>query len=146
LFCFVFGIGNGELKEIVYKHIPDKVNSRILIVGTGTSTFPLRMCENGYHHVHGTDYVDAVIEKMSKQSKEIFQNEKKSNSPQPTWDVMDATEMTCNDESYHAILDKGCLDAMLIPPGSTGKTITGSTWVDSIEESTMAMVRNWKKW
>ena len=156
--------GNGELKDIVLKHVPDKLNSRILIVGTGTSTFPMRMCEAGYQHVHGTDYVDAVVEKMSRQTQErraaALADPKDGAggganggasggasggaanggaSAHPTWEVMDATDMTCKDASYDVVLDKGCLDAMLIPPGSTGKTTTGSAWIDTLDESTMAM-------
>ena len=51
---------------------------------------------------------------------------------------MDATEMTCENESYDVVLDKGCLDAMLIPPGSTGKTEHGGSWIDTLEDSKMA--------
>ena len=131
--------GNGELKNIVLKHISNREESKCLIVGTGTSTFPLRMCESGYQHVHGTDYVEAVIHKMKTQTEEK-RKESKTTLPTPTWGVMDATDMSSVAEGeYDAVLDKGCMDAMLIPEGSTGKTSTGSSWVDDINNSSMAM-------
>ena len=124
--------GNGELRNIVFKHVPNKKDSKCLIVGTGTSTFPVRMCESGYQHVHGTDYVEAVIQKMAKQTQDMP-------VPRPTWEVMDATKLSSKNESYDVVLDKGCLDAMLIPEGSTGKTSSGGAWIDNLDDSSMAM-------
>ena len=43
--------------------------------------------------------------------------------------------MTAKDASYDCIFDKGCMDAMLIPPGATGRTNDGATWVHSEEEA-----------
>ena len=107
------------------------------------------MCESGYQHVHGTDYVDAVIEKMRKQTNKKIKKDQEKNATtttavatvaSPTWGVMDATDMSSVlDGTYDAVLDKGCMDAMLIPAGSSGKTASGSSWIDEMKDATLAM-------
>eukprot|EP00946_MAST-07B_sp_MAST-7B-sp1_P003101 g3101.t1 len=134
--------GGGHIRKIVLDHVRN--DAQVLIVGTGTSTVPVRMVEEGYTSVHATDYVDAVIEKMRKQYGDV-QGPKESpaeSSPSSpsrkaclTWDVVDARNMTLEDASYDCIFDKGCMDAMLIPPGATGRTSDGATWVHTISEA-----------
>lgn len=135
--------GGGKIRQIVLEHV--RKDADILVVGTGTSKVPIKMVKEGYTSVHATDYVEAVIEKMRGQygdvqgpgSAELADGGDGDGSRTSclTWGVMDARSMSAADASYDCIFDKGCMDAMLIPPGATGRTDDGATWVHKIEEA-----------
>ena len=136
--------GGGQIRKIVLNHV--RKDAEVLVVGTGTSTVPVKMVEEGYISVHATDYVDAVVAKMRGQYGEV-QGPKSDDGGAAvgggesktrtclTWGVMDARDMTAKGASYDCIFDKGCMDAMLIPPGATGRTDDGATWVHNVDEA-----------
>ncbi|KAF4037536.1 Methyltransferase domain [Phytophthora infestans] len=82
---------------------------RVLIAGTGTSRLPLEMALDGYTDIVAVDYAANVIEKMQTRSKEN------------NWGVRfleaDLTQMKgWESNSVDCVVDKGCLDAMLLQP------------------------------
>ncbi|KAI9987995.1 hypothetical protein PInf_024255 [Phytophthora infestans] len=98
-----------------YSHIRKLLNSyilktqRVLIAGTGTSRLPLEMALDGYTDIVAVDYAANVIEKMQTRSKEN------------NWGVRfleaDLTQMKgWESNSVDCVVDKGCLDAMLLQP------------------------------
>ena len=117
--------GGGEIRKIVMRHVP--LSDEVLIVGTGTSTVPVRMVEEGYASVRATDYVEAVVAKMEGQHGSL--------GGALSWGVMDARSMALDDTSFDCLFDKGCLDAMLIPEGATGRTSDGASWVHDVAEA-----------
>ncbi|POM79170.1 Putative methyltransferase [Phytophthora palmivora] len=96
-----------HIRELVASHISK--NDRVLIAGTGTSRLPAEMVLDGYSDVVAMDYAANVIQKMQARSKEN------------AWGVCfveaDLTQMkgweSC---SIDCVIDKGCLDAMLLKP------------------------------
>ncbi len=117
--------GGGEIRKIVMRHVP--LADEVLIVGTGTSTVPVRMVEEGYTSVRATDYVEAVVAKMEGQHGSL--------GGALSWGIMDARSLASDDASFDCLFDKGCLDAMLIPAGATGRTSDGASWVHDVAEA-----------
>ncbi|KAG7401361.1 hypothetical protein PHYBOEH_001777 [Phytophthora boehmeriae] len=98
-----------------YKHIRELLESyisktsQVLIAGTGTSRLPAEMASDGYSDVVAMDYASNVIQKMQTRSKEN------------DWGIKfveaDLTEMRgWESSSMDCVIDKGCLDAMLLKP------------------------------
>ncbi|KAK1945986.1 EEF1A lysine methyltransferase 4 [Phytophthora citrophthora] len=98
-----------------YSHIRELLTSyisktkQVLITGTGTSRLPAEMATDGYSSVVAMDYAANVIEKMQARSKEN------------AWGVRfveaDLTLMSdWESDSVDCVIDKGCLDAMLLKP------------------------------
>ncbi|KAL3666966.1 hypothetical protein V7S43_007913 [Phytophthora oleae] len=98
-----------------YSHIRKLLTSyisktdQVLITGTGTSRLPVEMALDGYSNVVAMDYAANVIKKMQTRSKE------------KSWGVRfveaDLTQMNdWESSSVDCVIDKGCLDAMLLKP------------------------------
>ncbi|KAF1776775.1 S-adenosyl-L-methionine-dependent methyltransferase [Phytophthora cactorum] len=107
-----------------YSHIRELLSSyisktqRILIAGTGTSRLPAEMALDGYSDVVAMDYAANVIQKMQTRSKEN------------DWGVRfveaDLTQMKgWESNSVDCVIDKGCLDAMLLKPETDA---VGTNW------------------
>ncbi|KAL4158296.1 hypothetical protein PRNP1_004074 [Phytophthora ramorum] len=96
-----------HIRELLVSYISK--TARVLIAGTGTSRLPAEMALDGYSDVVAVDYAANVIQKMQARSKK---NE---------WGVRfveaDLTEMKgWESNSVDCVIDKGCLDAMLLKP------------------------------
>ncbi|KAF4324398.1 hypothetical protein BBO99_00001641 [Phytophthora kernoviae] len=96
-----------HIRELIGSYISK--TSRVLIAGTGTSRLPAEMANDGYSNVVAMDFASNVIQKMQTRSKEN------------DWGVRfveaDLTEMKDWDScSVDCVIDKGCLDAMLLKP------------------------------
>lgn len=98
-----------------YSHIRDLLTlylfktQRVLIAGTGTSRLPAEMALDGYSDVIAMDYATNVIKMMQTRAEE------------KKWGVRfveaDLTQMKgWESESVDCVIDKGCLDAMLLKP------------------------------
>ncbi|KAL7684481.1 putative methyltransferase type 11, S-adenosyl-L-methionine-dependent methyltransferase [Plasmopara halstedii] len=96
-----------HLRELLSLHI-SKTN-RILIAGTGTSRLPAEMARDGYTNVIAMDYAANVIEKMQARCQK--------NSWGVQFVVADLTQMMgWKSDFVDCVIDKGCLDAMLLQP------------------------------
>ncbi|KAG6613337.1 putative spermine/spermidine synthase [Phytophthora cinnamomi] len=96
-----------HIRELVASYIPK--TARVLISGTGTSRLPGEMALDGYSDIVAMDYAANVIEKMQARSEEN------------AWGVRfveaDLTQMKgWESGSVDCVIDKGCLDAMLLKP------------------------------
>lgn len=96
-----------HIRELLASYISK--TARVLIAGTGTSRLPAEMALDGYSDVVAMDYAANVIQKMQARSKEN------------AWGVRfmeaDLTQMKgWESSSVDCVIDKGCLDAMLIKP------------------------------
>ncbi|KAE8997076.1 hypothetical protein PF011_g15642 [Phytophthora fragariae] len=96
-----------HIRELIASYISK--TARVLISGTGTSRLPGEMALDGYSDVVAMDYAANVIEKMQARSKES------------AWGVhfveADLTQMKgWESNSVDCVIDKGCLDAMLLKP------------------------------
>ncbi|RLN89595.1 hypothetical protein BBJ28_00008509 [Nothophytophthora sp. Chile5] len=98
-----------------YTHIRDLLASylaktdRVLVAGTGTSLLPADMALDGYSDVVAMDYAANVIEKMQARSA--------ANAWGVSFVEADLTRMLgWESNSVDCVVDKGCLDAMLLKP------------------------------
>ncbi|OWZ23316.1 hypothetical protein PHMEG_0001824 [Phytophthora megakarya] len=96
-----------HIRELVASYISK--SDSVLIAGTGTSRLPAEMALDGYSDVVAMDYAANVIQKMQTRSKEY------------AWGVRfveaDLTQMKdWESSSVDCVIDKGCLDAMLLKP------------------------------
>ena len=86
-------------------------DSNILMVGCGNSKLSNQMYLSNYKNIINIDISDIVIQKMKKQY------------PEMDWQVMDATKMTFENNSFDCSIDKGTLDAIMcgndpLPPAN----------------------------
>ena len=86
-------------------------NSKILMVGCGSSNLSNQMYLSNYKNITNIDISDIVIQKMKKQY------------PEMEWQEMDATKMTFENNFFDCVIDKGTLDAIMcgndpIPPAN----------------------------
>lgn len=96
-----------HIRELIASYISK--TARVLIAGTGTSRLPGEMALDGYSDVVAMDYAANVIERMQARSEEN------------AWGVRfveaDLTQMNgWESSSVDCVIDKGCLDAMLLKP------------------------------
>ena len=78
-------------------------SEKVLNIGCGNSEMAYDMLNNPFHQVHNMDISSIVIDQMKtkyKDQKDLF------------WDVMDCTNMTYEDSSFDAVIDKATLDAL----------------------------------
>ena len=86
-------------------------DSRILMVGCGSSKLSNQMYLSNYKNITNVDISEIVIQKMKKQY------------PEMEWKEMDATKMSFENNSFDCVIDKGTLDAIMcgndpIPPAN----------------------------
>ncbi|UIZ29350.1 hypothetical protein KXD40_003278 [Peronospora effusa] len=96
-----------QIHELLVSYIAK--TARVLVAGTGTSRLPAEMAKDGYSNVVAMDYAANVITKMQARSDEH------------QWGVQfvtaDLTQMKgWESSSVDCVIDKGCLDAMLLKP------------------------------
>ena len=60
---------------------------------------------DGYRDITNIDYSSVVIRKMQEKYKSLDSMK---------WEVMDITDMTFEDESFDAVIEKGTLDSLLV--------------------------------
>ena len=87
--------------------------ARVLIVGTGTSRLPADMALDGYTDVVAMDYAANVVAKMQTRSKENAWGVRFVEADLTRMQDWDSSSMDC-------VIDKGCLDAMLLKPETVG--------------------------
>lgn len=84
-------------------------NDRVLVAGSGTSRLPIDMALDGYADVYAMDFAANVVKKM--------QDRCAANSWPVTFVEADMTNMSgWEANSVDCIIDKGCLDTMLLRP------------------------------
>lgn len=99
------------VKDLVNALVPDRA-SRILVVGSGNSSLPLEMSDDGYTDILSTDYSEAVIERMSARAA--------SSHPSVRWAVADMTNLAgLGDGSFDVVIDKAAMDAIIADGGDT---------------------------
>jgi len=74
--------------------------SKILVIGCGTSSLSVEMFESGYKNTESMDYSPQAINEMS------------ANYPNMIWKVEDVRQMSYLDGEFDAIVDKGTLDCL----------------------------------
>jgi SAM-dependent methyltransferase len=84
-------------------------DSRILIVGCGNAPFSADLYDAGYTHTVNIDYSTQVIARMREQHVLL--------RPQMQWLDMDMTNLSFEDASFDAVIDKAAMDAMLANEG-----------------------------
>ncbi|GMF18289.1 unnamed protein product [Phytophthora lilii] len=96
-----------HIREILGSYISK--TARVLLAGTGTSRLPAEMALDGYSDVVAMDYAANVIQKMQARSK--------ANAWGVRFVEADLTQMKgWESDSVDCVIDKGCLDAMLLKP------------------------------
>ena len=119
--------------------VAKKKTGKTLIVGTGSSTMPIKMHEDGFTDIVATDYVTAIVEKM----KTKYPSEKYQDSIQ--WRELDATKITSMHEDINAgmfeyVMDKGCLDALLVRDGVDGSGEGHESWMTEEPDDVRSML------
>ncbi|KAH9091388.1 hypothetical protein Ae201684P_010936 [Aphanomyces euteiches] len=103
-----------HMKALVKRHV--KLSDAILLAGTGSSTLPVDM---DFTQLVAMDYAANVVKKLQT---------KYSALSAVTFVQADMTNMTgFSDEQFDCILDKGCLDTMLLAP-ETKVASGGNVW------------------
>ena len=74
------------------------------MLGCGNSSFSADLYDNSYTGIVNVDFSETLIDSMRTQN---------LTRPLMTWEVMDMTALTCSDESFDVVFDKGALDALL---------------------------------
>ncbi len=77
---------------------------KILNVGCGNSLVSEDMHRDGFTDITNIDISSTVIEQMIDRTNTL---------PGLSWQVMDCRNMEFDDETFDAVLDKGCLDTLL---------------------------------
>ena len=100
-----------SFKDLVASYLPDK-STRILLVGTGNSSLPAALADDGYLNIIATDYSNAVVDRM--------RNKMHDSHPIIAWAVADMTDLRdFGDQSFDVVLDKAAMDAILADGGDT---------------------------
>lgn len=96
----------GSFADVLPPLLPAiRKTDRLLVIGCGNSNFSSELYDLGYHHIVNVDFSELVIAEMQ---------EKNASRPLMSWDVGDMTKMEAYAaDSFHAVLDKGALDALL---------------------------------
>ncbi|KAM8930338.1 eEF1A lysine and N-terminal methyltransferase isoform 2-T2 [Pelodytes ibericus] len=92
-----------DLCGVLHKYIKPK--DQVLVVGCGNSELSECLYDAGCKNLMNIDVSEVVIHRMSERNA--------SKRPIMTFQLMDVTQMTCNDAHFQAVLDKGTLDAIL---------------------------------
>lgn len=91
-----------SLKPIIWNLI-DK-DSKILMLGWGNALLSQDMYDDGYKNIHNIDISSVVIDNMRERNLE---------RSEMTWEVMDVTNMSYQDETFDIAIDKSTIDALL---------------------------------
>ncbi|KAL9155661.1 hypothetical protein ABFS82_09G019500 [Erythranthe guttata] len=86
---------------------------KILVPGCGSSKLSEHLYDAGFKQITNVDFSNYVIENMSKRNSE--------QRPEMTWHSNDMTIVMFPGKSFHDVVDKGLLDALMVPKlGSNG--------------------------
>ncbi|CAK9136524.1 unnamed protein product [Ilex paraguariensis] len=85
----------------------DASKMQILVPGCGNSRLSENLYDSGFHSITNIDFSKVVISDMLRRNVRF--------RPDMRWRIMDMTSMQFPDESFHAVLDKGGLDALMEP-------------------------------
>ncbi|RHY84130.1 hypothetical protein DYB35_001022 [Aphanomyces astaci] len=125
--------GYDHVKDVLRRHV--RPSQAVLLAGTGASTLPIDMAQDGFTNVVAMDYAANVVDKLRT----------KYASTHVQFVQADMTAMTgFEDGSFDCILDKGCLDTMLLAPetqvhqANVWKTLTSDN-ADEFPDATAAM-------
>jgi ubiquinone/menaquinone biosynthesis C-methylase UbiE len=91
------------IRSHVHTHL--RPNFRLLHVGAGNSRISESLHKDGFVDVTNVDISPTVTEQMIQATSHL--------QPPMSWLVMDVRSMEFSDESYDAVLDKGCYDTVL---------------------------------
>ncbi|KAL9642965.1 hypothetical protein ABK040_010657 [Willaertia magna] len=97
------------IQHVVKKYLYGK-DRNILNLGCGTSELPRELFEDGYKKITSIDFSDYVIEVMKKRYKDKSDDLK--------FFSMDARQLSFPPSSFDAVIDKGCLEAVMCSEGS----------------------------
>ena len=90
------------MRTLCHQHL--RPSNKLLNVGCGNSALSHAMSADGFANITNIDVSKVVIDSMLKAS---------TIEDGMSWLVMDARNMEFDDESFDAIVDKGCLDTLL---------------------------------
>ncbi len=125
------------LRNLILQSAP-KRDGKVLIVGTGSSTMPMEMYKDGFTDIVATDYVAAIIKKMAEK------HPPKDYHNAISWQELDATNISgggIDAASMDYIIDKGCLDALLVRDGVEGSGEGQESWMTEEPEEVTKMVQ-----
>ncbi len=123
------------LRNLILKTALDKTEP-VLIVGSGSSTMPMKMSDDGFTNLTASDYVKAIVDRMrEKFDKEEYLNKIK-------WMELDATKISSkiSENTIKYIVDKGCLDALLVRDGVDGSHEGKDSWVSEEPDDVKTML------
>lgn len=114
-----------HVREVLASYLQKK--DRVLVAGSGTSRLPIDMALDGYEDVHAMDFAANVVKKMQERCK--------ANSWPVTFMETDMTNMSgWESSSVDCIIDKGCLDTMLLRPETDA--VDNDNWKQVSPDST----------
>lgn len=120
---FDWYLGWGELKKyLLLLMIPPK-KSQVLMVGCGNSRLTYDMYKSSWKQITNIDISQSVIDTMQK-----WHDKKGVVSSEVSWMVMDATNMSFEEQVFDVVVDKGTVDALM-----SGNELTSS--VKLLQES-----------
>ena len=95
-----------DLSKLIRSLVPDR-DAKILLVGCGNAPFsPDMYTDGGYHGMINTDISKVVIAQQQR------------NYPEQTWQVVDATDMPYENDSFPMVIDKSLIDTLLCAKNS----------------------------
>lgn len=96
-----------EISQFLNDHLSH--NSKILILGCGTSPLGQELHDAGYKHVTSIDFSPVAID---------IQRTANTDRPSMQFEVMDIRSLSYKDCTFDIAIDKGTMDAMLCFKGS----------------------------
>ncbi|CAL1541569.1 unnamed protein product [Lymnaea stagnalis] len=93
-----------QLHSVIHRYITP--SNSVLVVGCGNSALSENMYDNGLQNLVNIDISEVVIRQMTERHK--------LKRPNMTFEKVDVTQMSYPDGHFHAVLDKGTLDALLV--------------------------------
>lgn len=92
-----------RLESHLEQFLPQNRNSKILIIGNGTSSLPFALWNNGYRNITVVDFASVLISDLTKQFAHSH----------PSLELVcaDIRRMACfGSNTFDAIIDKACID------------------------------------
>ncbi|KAJ4459571.1 hypothetical protein PAPYR_4292 [Paratrimastix pyriformis] len=95
----------GEFQHIRPFMPPIIPDDQVLALGAGNSDFSALLYDSGIHHITNIDFSESVIHDMTARHSQA--------RPEMQWRLMDMTDLQFPDESFHTVIDKAALDALM---------------------------------
>lgn len=96
-----------QVKQLVLPQL--RPSDRILVVGCGNSSFSADLYDDGYVNITNIDFSSVVINKM--------QAENSEKRPTMAWLCMDMLDLSFEDNTFDAVIDKAGMDALMVDEG-----------------------------